>query len=424
MSRTLRVVAALVLVTAGLVWLPRISAQAGGQPSTKNGEWPHYAADLKGSRYSPLDQINAANFNKLEVAWRFKTDNLGPLPEFKLEGTPIVVKGVLYTTGGTRRAVDGARCQNRRVDLGRIACAKASARRCLRVSSRVAACRTGPTAGRRAHRLRDDRLSPRRAQREDRRAGHSFGENGIVDLKVGVVKGRAEPIDLETGEIGVHSTPIVVKDMHHHRILDARGRDRPDARQHQGARAGVRCQDRQETVAIRHDSTAWRVRQRDVGRRVMGDQWQRRRLDANHASTRTSGSCICPVETPTSDYYGGHRPGNNLFAESLVCVDLKTGQRKWHFQFVHHPLWNFDMSSAPLLGDVTIDGRVAQGGGGPDQAGLALRVRSRDGRADLADRGKAGAERRRSRRVVFADTAPSDATSCATRATSSTSPTT
>ena len=105
MSRTLRVVAALALVTAGLVWLPRISAQAGGQPSTKNGEWPHYAADLKSSRYSPLDQISAANFNKLEVAWRFNTDNLVPLPEFKLEGTPIVVKGVLYTTGGTRRAV-------------------------------------------------------------------------------------------------------------------------------------------------------------------------------------------------------------------------------------------------------------------------------------------------------------------------------
>ena len=69
------------------------------------------------------------------------------------------------------------------------------------------------------------------------------------------------------------------------------------------------------------------------------------------------GLVYLPVETPSSDYYGGHRPGNNLFAESLVCVDLKTGQRKWHFQFVHHPIWNFDMSSAPLLADVTIDGK-------------------------------------------------------------------
>ena len=69
------------------------------------------------------------------------------------------------------------------------------------------------------------------------------------------------------------------------------------------------------------------------------------------------GLVYLPVETPSSDYFGGHRPGNNLFAESLVCVDLKTGQRKWHFQFVHHPIWNFDMSSAPLLGDVTVDGK-------------------------------------------------------------------
>src|SRR5262245_15437272 len=76
-----------------------------GQPSTANGEWPTYNADVKGTRYSPLDQINAANFSKLEVAWRFKTDNFGPFPEYKLEGTPIVVKGVLYTTAGTRRAV-------------------------------------------------------------------------------------------------------------------------------------------------------------------------------------------------------------------------------------------------------------------------------------------------------------------------------
>src|SRR5215471_6330671 len=76
-----------------------------GQPSTKNGEWPSNGADLSFSRYSPLDQINASNFDKLEVAWRFKTDSFGPYPEYKLEGTPIMVKGVLYATAGTRRSV-------------------------------------------------------------------------------------------------------------------------------------------------------------------------------------------------------------------------------------------------------------------------------------------------------------------------------
>jgi quinoprotein glucose dehydrogenase len=70
------------------------------------------------------------------------------------------------------------------------------------------------------------------------------------------------------------------------------------------------------------------------------------------------GLVYLPVETPTSDYYGGHRPGNNLFAESIVCVDLRTGQRKWHFQIVHHPLWNYDMSSAAILADITVNGRA------------------------------------------------------------------
>jgi glucose dehydrogenase len=75
------------------------------QPSTATGDWPHYTADVRGTKYSPLDQITAANFGTLEVAWRFKTDSLGPRPEYKLEGTPLAIKGVLYTTGGTRRSV-------------------------------------------------------------------------------------------------------------------------------------------------------------------------------------------------------------------------------------------------------------------------------------------------------------------------------
>jgi quinoprotein glucose dehydrogenase len=64
-----------------------------------------------------------------------------------------------------------------------------------------------------------------------------------------------------------------------------------------------------------------------------------------------------PVEEPTGDYYGGHRPGNNLFGETLVAVDLKTGQRKWHYQLVHHPLWDFDISTAPILADINVNGR-------------------------------------------------------------------
>src|SRR5258705_3393546 len=104
--RVLAIAPALVFTASVLAALNAgLFGQATGQPSTKNGDWPHYAADMRGKRYSPLDQINATNFNQLEVAWRFKTDNLGPRPEFKLEGTPLAIRGILYTTGGTRRSV-------------------------------------------------------------------------------------------------------------------------------------------------------------------------------------------------------------------------------------------------------------------------------------------------------------------------------
>jgi quinoprotein glucose dehydrogenase len=106
----------LLVVAAGVAWTGlRLSGQTGrgmAAPatggfvaSTKNGDWPSYTGDTRGSRFSPLAQITAENFNDLEVAWRFKTDNLGSRPEYKLEGTPIVINGVLYTTAGTRRAV-------------------------------------------------------------------------------------------------------------------------------------------------------------------------------------------------------------------------------------------------------------------------------------------------------------------------------
>src|SRR5437667_7289404 len=107
MSRlTTRSALAALALAGGLMYMTAgPSGQATGQPSTKTGDWPAYAGDIKGTRYLPLDQINASNFSKLEVAWRFKTDNLGPIREFNLQSTPLMVNGVLYSVGGTRRAV-------------------------------------------------------------------------------------------------------------------------------------------------------------------------------------------------------------------------------------------------------------------------------------------------------------------------------
>ena len=122
------------------------------------------------------------------------------------------------------------------------------------------------------------------------------------------------------------------------------------------------------------------------------------------------GLVYLPVELPTGDYYGGHRPGNGLFGESLVAVDLETGKRKWHYQLVHHGLWDMDIPCAPMLADITVNGTTDKGRGAADQAVFPLRLRSRDRRADLADRREARAERRCAGRVVFAHAAVSDQT--------------
>ena len=105
-QKAIRIAAAFVLlIPTAWFFQNKMSGQSTSLPSTQNGEWPMYTADLRGSKYSPLAQIDASNFNKLQVAWTFKTDGLSPTVETKLEGTPIMVKGVLYATGGTRRAV-------------------------------------------------------------------------------------------------------------------------------------------------------------------------------------------------------------------------------------------------------------------------------------------------------------------------------
>src|SRR4029453_8190887 len=212
MSRTLRIALSLTSVLC-VAWLGAAVSGQGGQPSTARGEWPHYTADLKGTRYSPLDQISAANFNTLEVAWRFKTDNFGPFPEFKLEGTPVMVNGVLYTTAGTRRSVialdakTGELIWSHSLREGRRAAGSPR-----QLSGRGVAYWTDGKG--------DERIlyvtTGYRLVALNARTGApitSFGTNGIVDLKVGVVKGTDQQIDLETGEIGIHATPTVARDM-------------------------------------------------------------------------------------------------------------------------------------------------------------------------------------------------------------------
>ncbi|HYM22907.1 MAG TPA: PQQ-binding-like beta-propeller repeat protein [Vicinamibacterales bacterium] len=346
----------LVLLAAFIGLSTQTTNPQGRMPSTAAGDWPHYTADVRGTKYSPLDQINAANFKNLELAWRFKTDMLGPRPEFKLEGTPLAINGVLYTTGGTRRSVvalDGK--------TGELLWAHS-----LREGKRAAVA-PRQLSGRGLSYWTDGRGDDRviyittgyRMVELNAHNGamiNSFGTNGIVDLKVGAVYGKGQQIDLDSGEIGVHSTPLIVKDV---AIVGSSFREGATVVTHNNTKGLVRAFD------VRTGKVLWTFNTIPGPGEFGNDTWLNESWAINgNAGVWTQitvdeelGLVYLPVETPTSDYYGGHRPGNNLFADSIVCVDLKTGKRKWHYQVVHHSLWNYDMSSAAIVADINVNGR-------------------------------------------------------------------
>jgi len=334
----------------------RTQAQAAGMPSTKNGDWIAYTADNHGTKYSPLDQINAANFNKLEVAWRFKTDNLGTRPEFKLEGTPLAIRGVLYVTAGTRRSVialDGRTGEliwshsYREGQRAAIAPRQLSGRG-------VAYWTDGKNDERILYMTTGYRLIALNAKNGS--MIQSFGEAGVVDLKKGAVFGKGQQIDYETGEIGLHSTPTIVKDVV---IVGSSFKEGMTVKTHNNTKGLVRAFD------VKTGKLLWTFNTIPRPGELGNDTWENESWAINGNTgvwtqitvDEEAGLVYLPVESPTSDFYGGHRPGNNLYGESLVCVDLKTGQRKWHFQIVHHPIWDYDLSSAPILLDINVNGK-------------------------------------------------------------------
>ena len=333
------------------------SARPSTQPSTRNGEWPYYTADLKGTKYSPLDQVTAGNFNQLEVAWRFKTDNFGTRPEYKLEGTPVMVKGVLYTTAGTRRSVVALDAKT-----GEVMWAYS-----LREGNR-AAIAPRQLSGRGVSYWTDGKGDDRvvfvttgyRLVVLNAHTGQpisSFGKNGMVDLKEGMVSGTGRQIDLETGEAGLHATPLVVKDIV---IVGSSFKEGMTVATHNNTKGLVRAYD------VRNGKLLWTFNTIPRPGEFGNDTWENGSWATNGNNgvwtqmtvDEDLGLVYLPVESPTSDFYGGHRPGDNLFAESLVCVDLKTGKRKWHFQIVHHPIWDYDLSSAPILADINVGGKT------------------------------------------------------------------
>ena len=343
-----------------------MNADVLGQVKPKPGEWWTYGGDLASTRYSPLDQINKDNFKTLEVAWRFKTDFLGPRPEFNLQGTPLMIDGILYATAGTRRAVvalDAATGELLWMHSENEGKRGESAPRQL--SGRGLAYWTDGAGG------KDSRIvyvTPGyRMVALDTKTGvpvKGFGENGVVDLKMD----DDQKVDPVTGEIGLHATPIIAKDVIVVGAAHLPGGS-PKSRIHE--KGFIRGYD------ARTGKRLWIFHTIPQAGEFGNDSWEKDSwaytgnagVWAQMTVDEETNTVFLPVELPTGDYYGGHRPGNGLFGESLVALDLKTGQRKWHFQLVHHGIWDMDIPCAPMLMDLTVDGRAIKAVGQPTKQG-------------------------------------------------------
>jgi len=326
-----------------------VFAQAGAPV----GEWRTYGGDLASTRYAALDQIDAGNFEDLEVAWRFKTDALGPRPEFNLQSTPLMVGGVVYTTAGTRRAVVALDAgtgemlwmhSEREGERGEEAPRQLSGR-----GLAYWADENGENA-------RIVYVTPGyRMLALDAETGvpvPDFGSNGVVDLKLDM----DQDMDLVTGEVGLHAAPVIADGVILVGAAHVSG-SRPESFRNQ--KGFVRAFD------VRTGERLWIFHTIPLPGEFGNETWENNSWEytgntgvwAQMSVDLELGMVYMPVELPTGDYYGGHRPGDTLFGESVVAVDLYTGELRWFHQLVHHGIWDHDIPCAPILADVTVDGR-------------------------------------------------------------------
>jgi len=324
-----------------------------GQSKPAGAEWTTYGGDLASTRYSPLDQITKDNFNKLEIAWRFKTDAMGPRPEFNFQVTPLMVDGVVYSTAGTRRAVvalDAVTGEMKWMHSENEGKRGESAPRLLSGRGLAYWPGSGGQGARIVYVTPGYQMVALDAKSGIPAAG--FGKNGIVDLKMD----DDQPVDPITGEIGLHATPIIAKDVIVVGAAHLEG-SAPKSKNHE--KGFIRGYD------ARTGKRLWIFHTIPLPGEFGNNTWEKDSwaytgnagVWAQMTIDEELGMVYLPVELPTGDYYGGNRPGNGLFGESVVALDLKTGVRKWHYQLVHHGIWDMDIPCAPILADITVDGK-------------------------------------------------------------------
>jgi quinoprotein glucose dehydrogenase len=332
-----------------VLWL--LVTGVAGQRGASSGEWRRTGGDAGSARYSPVDQITPENVGNLRIAWTWRGDNFGSGPEFKNETTPIMVDGVLYFTAGDRRAVVAADAATGetlwvwRQDEG----ARLDG---VRRNSRGVSYWTD---GRQARIL--VATPGYRLVSLDARTGQpdaDFGENGIVDMTK--VLEKDANFNPAIGHLMNTSPPLISGNIVVVPTSLENGRVPKSMKYPKG---DIMAFD------VRTGRKLWTFHTIPRRGEFGADTWQNNSNEfSGNAGAWTPftvdeelGYLYLPVEAATGDQYGGPRPGNNLFSSSLVCLDLKTGKRIWHYQLVHHDIWDYDPPTSPILADITVDGQ-------------------------------------------------------------------
>jgi quinoprotein glucose dehydrogenase len=332
------------LLAAFIIWAFPGMAQQGA----KNAEWRAYSGDPGGTRYSPLDLITRDNAKDLQVAWSWRFDNFGGGTS---ETTPIMVNGVLYFTVGPRRNVvavnagtgetlwtwrpdEGARFDQapRKVGRGVSYWTDGTDARIITVTpgfQLVALnAKTGVPVG-------------------------SFGKDGTVDLFTQLdLTIAGDP----TGKIGNSSAPVVSNDVIVIGPALTQGGTSPNK---ENVKGDVLAFD------VRTGKKLWVFHTVPRKGEPGYETWLNGSAEYTgnvgvwgpFSADEELGYVYLATESPTNDGYGGHRPGANLYSDSLVCLEIKTGKMIWYKQLIHHDIWDYDMPASPILIDINVNGR-------------------------------------------------------------------
>jgi glucose dehydrogenase len=331
-----------VVITALALGFVRLGAQA---PA---GEWRAHGGDQRSHKYSPLDQIDKTNVGSLQIAWRHPgvdPELRGAFPDLTVSNnfrsTPVMVGGVLYASNaiGLVEAMDprSGKTLWTQEPLSRGPDGLRGT-----ASRGIAVWQSGPE--RRLLAVRGEYLFSL-----DPKTGKptaTFGDGGRVNLRDGL-----GPL---MTRYSWTSAPLVVRDVV---IVGGGGSDSPKDKE--ASPGDVRAYD------VRSGKLLWTFhvipREGEFGIDTWDDGSWKYTGNANVWSLMSAdeelGYVYLPFTSPTDDWYGGHRLGNNLFSGSLVCVDARTGTRVWHYQITHHDLWDYDLPTPPILADITVDGR-------------------------------------------------------------------